>query len=538
MSTGDETDVLVVGAGLSGAIATLRLVQAGIRVTCLEQGDWQDPADYPGDKPTFEFAAMGPWNANPNVRRNPADYPIAEDSSDIRPMLFNGVGGSTVLYSAHWMRFLPSDFRVHSLDGVASDWPIDYGELAPFYDRVERDIGVSGIAGDPAYPDRPEYPMPPLPIGAWGERVAAAHHRMGWHWWPGSNAIASRSYDDRRPCVQRSTCRGGCNEGAKGSVDRTHWPKALSLGADLRTGARVSRIVVDNAGLAKGVVYRNSDGEEREIRAKVVVLGAHAIGTARLLLMSACKGWTDGLANRSGQVGRNLMMHPLARVVGFFDEQMQSWQGHWGQSLYSLEFAETDQRRGFLRGAKWNLVPSGGPLLAARYPVDGMAKWGGEIHARVSRWLGRSAIWGITAEDLPQRDNRLTLDSNIMDAHGNPAPRLHYHVDQNSHDMLGFMIDRARESLLEAGAVETQVQSLAPDTGWHALGTCRMGDDATSSVVDRWNRSHDIPNLYVMDGSSFVTGSSVNPAATIAALALRATERLIDQRRNQPVPID
>ena len=537
MTARDESDVLVIGAGLSGAITSLRLAQAGIRVTCLEQGEWQNPEDYPGDKPTFEVAAMGPWHANPNVRGNSADYPVADDTSDIAPMLFNGVGGSTVLFSAHWMRFLPSDFRVHSLDGVAADWPFDYGELAPYYDRVEHDIGVSGIAGDPAYPDRPEYPMPPLPIGDWGERVAAAHHRLGWHWWPGSNAITSRPYNGRRPCVQRSTCRGGCNEGAKGTVDRTHWPKALSLGVDLRTGARVSRIVVDRNGLARGVVYHDAGGEEREVRAKVVILAAHAIGTARLLLMSACPGWQDGVANRSGRVGRNLMMHPLARVVGFFDADLHSWQGHWGQSLYSLEFAETDRRRGFVRGAKWNLVPSGGPLLAALYPTDGAPGWGAGIHERVSRWLGRSAIWGITAEDIPHPDNRVTLDDALSDAHGNPAPRLHYRVDDNSRSMLAYMVERARESFLEAGATGTEAQALAPDTGWHALGTCRMGDDSATSVVNRWNRSHDIPNLYVVDGSTFVTGSSVNPAATIAALALRATERLLDQRRNQRVPI-
>ena len=537
MTVRDETDVLVIGAGLSGAIASLRLARAGIRVTCLEQGDWSSPEDFPGDKPTFEVATMVPWHANPNLRDHSADYPIADDTSDIGPMLFNGVGGSTVLFSAHWMRFLPSDFRVHSLDGVAADWPFDYRELAPYYDRVERDIGVSGIAGDPAYPDRPQYPMPPLPMGGWGERVAAAHHRLGWHWWPGSNAIASRPYHGRRPCVQRSTCRGGCNEGAKGTVDRTHWPEALSRGADLRTGARVSRILVDRTGLAKGVTYHDAGGVEQAIRAKVVIVTAHAIGTARLLLMSACSNWPDGVANRSGQIGRNLMMHPLARVVGFFDENLQSWQGHWGQSLYCLEFAETDPRRGFIRGSKWNLVPSGGPLLAALYPTDGAPRWGAGIHERVSRWLGHAAIWGITAEDVPHWDNRITLDDTLTDTHGNPAPRLHYRVDDNSRNMLAFMVDRACESFLEAGATGTEVQTLARDTGWHALGTCRMGDDPDTSVVDRWNRSHDIPNLYLMDGSTFVTGSSVNPAATIAALALRATERLIDQRWNQQVPI-
>lgn len=527
----ERTDVLVIGAGLSGAVASLRLAEAGVDVTCLEQGSWQDPEAYPGDKPTFELDAGGKWDANPNVRRLAADYPIADDTSEIKPKLFNGVGGSTILYSAHWMRFLPSDFRVRTLDGVADDWPISYRDLAPFYDRVEKDVGISGIAGDPAYPDQPDYPMPPLPIGDWGEKVASAHDRLGWHWWPGSNAINSRPYGDRRVCVQRSTCRAGCNEGAKGTVDRTHWPRALRAGARLITEARVTHIEVGSDGRARGAIYVDENGVENRIEADAVILAAHAIGTPRLLLYSACPSFPDGLANRSGLVGRNLMMHPLARVVGFFDQPMVSWQGHWGQSVYSLEFAETDASRGFVRGAKWNLVPTGGPLLAATYPTDGAPHWGAALHERVSKWFGRSAIWGITAEDLPDANNRIVLDDTFTDASGMPAPRLHYKTDGNSRAILRFNIDRAVESFVEAGAYETEIQAFANDAGWHALGTCRMGDDPETSIVDRWNRCHDIRNLYIMDGSCFVTCSSVNPSATIAAIALRATENLLAQRR-------
>jgi choline dehydrogenase-like flavoprotein len=535
MSGKINTDVLVIGAGLSGAVTTLRLAQAGIKVTCLEQGGWQDPERYPGKNSHFELSAMGPWHANPNIRRNRVDYPIADTTSDIAPMLFNGVGGSTILYSAHWMRFLPSDFYVHSLDGVGKDWPINYEDLAPFYDRIEHHIGVSGIAGDPAYPDKPDYPMPPLPIGQWGERVAEAHHRLGWHWWPGANAINARDYDGRRSCVQRSTCRAGCNEGAKGTVDRTHWPKAEKLGAQLITNATVSKILTGPSGLAEGVLYHDSEGVEHQIGAGVIIMAAHAIGTPRLLLMSADQHRPQGLCNSSGLVGKNLMMHPLCRVVGFFDEPMMSWQGHWGQSIYSMEFAETDSSRDFVRGAKWNLAPSGGPQVAAMYPTDNAPDWGADIHHRVDKWLGRSAIWGMTAEDLPDPDNKVTLDNDLVDQHGNPAPRLHYRIDDNSRKMLAFMQDRAIESFETAGAYETDPQSLAPDTGWHALGTCRMGNDPDTSVVNCWNRSHDIANLYIVDGSSFVTSSSVNPSATIAALALRATEHLIEQRRHQKV---
>ncbi len=526
-----RTEVLVVGAGLSGAVLSERLAQAGIRVTCLEQGRRHDRADYPGDKSFYEIAALGPWHASPNVRRAEADYPLDESEAEMKPLMFNGVGGSTILFGGHWMRFLPSDFRTYSLDGVGDDWPIDYDELAPYYDIVDRQFGVSGVAGDPAYPDRPDYPLPPLPIGRWGEKVAAGQERLGWHWWPGSNAILSRPYDGRRPCVQRSACGSGCNEGAKASTDLTHWPKAESAGARLVTGARVCRILCDGQGRATGVVFRREHGAEEAIHADVVVLAANAIGTPRLLLASADAAHPEGLANSSGLVGRRLMMHPFTRVVGFFDEPLGSQQGHWGQSLYSMEYAETVPDRDFVRGAKWNLTPTGGPLSAALFPWPGERLWGEAMHEHVSAWLGRTAIWGISCEDLPDPENCVTLDDALVDGDGIAAPRIVYRTSENSRRMLAFNVERATTSLKESGAYRTVSLPIMPDYGWHPLGTCRMGSDAGASVVDSWGRAHDHSNLFIVDGSVCVTGSSVNPAATIAALALRTADHIQSSRR-------
>jgi choline dehydrogenase-like flavoprotein len=533
----EPADVLIIGAGASGGVVALRLAEAGFSVVCLEQGDWLDRADYPGNKLDWELKARKDWATSPNIRGLAQDYPIVEDDSPVSPLMYNAVGGSTIIFAGAWPRALPSDFRVRSLDGVADDWPIDYFELLPYFYRTDRQFGVSGLPGDPAYPpDTEDAPMPPLPIGAAGLRVARAHTRLGWHWWPEFNSINSTPYDGRRPCVQRSTCQSGCNEGAKASTDLTHWPKAIALGARLVTGARVRRIETDAHGLATGATWIDSDGGEHLEPALVVVVAANAIGTPRLLLNSSGPGQPDGLANSSGLVGKRLMMHPFANVAGLFEEPLMSWQGQFGDLVESLEFYETDEKRGFVRGARWGLAPTGGPINTALPSRAGEQAWGPDHHAHVKRHLGHGANWGLFAEDMPDEANRVTLSSTLTDSSGIPAPEVHYQMADNSRRMLDFHIERATESLLEAGAYKIEVDRLMRYSGWHLLGTARMGDDPKTSVLDRWNRAHDVPNLYVVDGSCFVTSTGVNPTSTIVAIALRAADHMIETRFEQQVP--
>jgi choline dehydrogenase-like flavoprotein len=234
-------DVLVIGAGASGGVVARRLAEAGYRVVCLEQGRWHDRSEYRGTELDWELTARKQWSGSPNVRGLPEDYPVDDADSDLSPLMFAGVGGSMLLFAGAWPRLLPSDFRVRSLDGVADDWPLTYDELRPYYERNDRHIGVSGLGGDPAYPPGEDPPLPPLPIGPGALKVARAHDRLGWHWWPEPNAILSAPYDGRHQCVQRGTCMQGCNEGAKASTDLTHWPHALANGARLVAGARVTR---------------------------------------------------------------------------------------------------------------------------------------------------------------------------------------------------------------------------------------------------------------------------------------------------------
>jgi choline dehydrogenase-like flavoprotein len=482
----------------------------------------------------WELTGLKQFNWDPNVRQDASDYPVNTYESDIDILMVNCVGGSTTGYAAQWPRFSPSDFRVRSLDGVADDWPLSYAELEPYYDRVDRDFGISGLSGDPAYPPTNPLPMPPLPLGPAARRVALAHNVLGWHWWPGYNAIASQAYGRLNPCRRRGVCPWGCRDQAKASTNLTHWPDAIELGARLITHARVARIETDANGLATGAVWVDPDGTEHFQAASTVVMAANGIGTPRVLLHSASERFPDGLANSSGLVGARLMLHPFATVVGLFDDWFESWQGPWGNSIQSTEFYETDESRGFVRGAKWGLQPTGGPLNAA-------LPWAAEdadddLHSRVRDWLGHSAMWGIIGEDLPDEENRVMLDGELTDSSGIPAARVRYRVSENSARMLEYHAARASESLEAAGASKCIVTPQVRGTGWHLLGTARMGDNPATSVVDRWCRSHDVPNLMIVDGSVFVTSAGMNPTPTIAAIALRAADHLIAERRNQEVP--
>ena len=536
---GEKVDVLIIGAGPSGSVAAKHLAVAGFSVVTLEQGNWPDANDFPGRRPEFELLSQKQWHPNPNVRDLPRDYPVETSDSDINPLMFAGVGGSTTLYAAHWTPFLPSDFRVRTLDGIADDWPFTYEDLLPYLEEIEHEVGVSGLPGNPAYPPQKAFPTPALPIGRAGRKAAEGLDKLGWHWWPGTNAIPSIPYNGLNACVRRGTCMTGCPEGAKSTANITYWPHALKAGARLITGARVREIEVDESGLATGAVYIDENGRERRQQASVVIICANGIGTPRLLLLSKSKRFPEGLANSSGMVGKRLMMHPFSAVAGVFDDPLDGWQGPFGQLIDSFEFYETDEKRGFVRGAKWGAMPGGGPLgatsfVGSRIFEEGGSRvedaWGENLHKMVRKRFNHQLVYGIIGEDLPEESNQVVLDSNLTDSDGIPAPKLLYRCSENSTRMLKFHVDRCLDAVTAAGATETHVVHQVRDTGWHLLGTTKMGADRSKSVVNEWGQTHDVPNLFVFDGSTFPTSGGVNPTATIMSVALRQTKHLIKNR--------
>ena len=539
MGTNDVPDVLIIGAGASGGVAAKHLAEQGFSVVVLEQGQWVDPGDLPGLRPEYELLGSGPWHPNPNVRQRPEDYPINLDESMATVGMFNGVGGSTVLYASCWCRAKPADFRVRTLDGVADDWPLTYEELAPFYAQVEFDLGVSGQSGNPAYPPDHNPPLPCLPINQTGRVMAKGMNKLGWHWWPGYNSIASRDHGHQKKCERLGVCMYGCPQGAKGSTDIALFPDAIKHGARIETGARVGQITLDENGLANGAIYFQ-DGKEKFQPAKLVMLGANGIGTPRLLLMSDSHRFPNGLANTSGLVGKRFMTHPFGTSVGLYDDDLEDWVGPTGEAIESMQFYETDTSRGFVRGSKWHIIPNGGrPLgMINRWTMGegGVADepfWGDQFTSRMKSSIGHLIEWMIMPEDLPEESNYISLDRTLKDSDGLPAPKVHYTTSENTRRLVDWNLQRSLEAHTAAGATKSWITN-RNNPSWHNMGTAKMGHDPATSVVNGYGQSHDVPNLYIIDGSVFPTATGVNPTATICALAKRTVTHLAGNR-NQKV---
>jgi len=527
----DPVDVLIVGAGASGAAIAWSLLETRMRILCLEQGDHVRESDFPSRRDDYELARYAEFSCDPNVRGLPQDYPVNSEDSCITPVNWNGVGGSTINFLGHWPRMKPSDFRTKSLDGVGDDWPVDYHVLAPFYDINDANTGVSGLGGNPAYPYYSP-PLPPIPIGRLGQTLAKGFNRLGWHWWPSDAAILSRDYDGRQRCVNAGTCDLGCAAGAKGGTNFTYWPLLERAGVELRTNARVEKILLDaKSGLARSVLYHGADGQLHEQQAEIVIMACNGIGTPRLLLHSTSPLFPDGLANRSGLVGKNLMFHPLKGVAGVFDEPMKGHEGPMACSIISQEFYETDPTRGFVRGYGLHSGRSTTPMTYALggFGIDNPIPWGADHREIMDNVYPNLAGLTIVTEDLPEVHNCVTLDPDLVDSDGIPAPRIHYRLNENTRAMLKHGEDRAREALLAAGArriLPNDNDKVWWRAGWHQMGTCRMGNDPETSVVNSWGRSHDVRNLFIVDGSIFVTAGAVNPTSTIQALALYIGDRI------------
>jgi choline dehydrogenase-like flavoprotein len=521
----ERADVLVIGSGAAGAAITKRLAELGANVACLEQGEWMKPSAFPTGPDEEAQLRRRAHSFSPNVRQQPQDYPVSSAGADSPEVeMFNAVGGSTLHWNCGFGRLHPSDFRVRSLDGEADDWPIRYEDLAPYYDLNDREMGASGLAGDPANLGKTP-PLPPLPLWPSGRALARGFNRLGWHWWPSTLAILSESYGGRPGCNFEGRGWYGCGVDARSSAANTYWPKALQSGAKLIIRARVREITVDRSGRAQGALYYDSEGRLREYHARVVVVSANGIGSARLLLNSKSKYFPDGLGNQEGLVGQCSMFHVWAGASGIFQQAVQGHRPVY-DPLFSQQFYETDAKRGFIRGFTL-LVHAGGGPLGRSHGVP----WGASHHRELRRRFPHTITVLAVGEDLPNKPNRVELDSSRADSNGIPGARITYSMSENSRRMMRHAQAMAQQVLEAAGAV--QVSTFGPWTGTsHFMGTVRMGNDPRRSVVDAWHRIHGVENTFVVDGGSFPTSGAVGPTSTIGALALRCAEGIWRRRQD------
>jgi choline dehydrogenase-like flavoprotein len=517
-------DVVIVGSGAGGGVIAKELGESGLTVVVLEAGRRYDPKkDYPTDRQDFElssgdvFSARNPLRDRYTTGGTPFVYPHVK-----------GVGGSTLHYVAISPRLHESDFLVRSRDGVGADWPFRYPDLEPYYTRVEEVLGMSGPDDSDANPFEPprskRYPTPPHPFNLTSLAVKRGADRLGLHFVREPLAIPTLDWKGRRACVGAGTCTLGCQIGAKSSIDVTYVPRAEATGrVEIWPECTAREVTVGPDGKARGVVYFDPEGVEREIQGRAIVVAGNAIETPRLLLLSRSRLFPDGLANSSGLVGKYFTEHLAVFTKGLFSERLDPWRGVPTGGILQ-DFYETDPRAGFARGFSV-LLSFGGqwPLSIARR-VGG---WGAEHRARMKESFAHIAGLASVGEQLPDIRNEVRLDPSEKDSNGLPVPLLINQPRENDLAMIRRISACQAEILQAAGAVRVWEDPFRSGASSHFMGTCRMGIDASTSVVDARCRAHDVPNLFIGDGSVLPTAGAVNPALTISAIATRTAEGIL-----------
>lgn len=559
-----EVDVVIVGMGAAGGVAALPLAEAGLDVVGLEAGTWLNRQDFVPDEirnnvRDWPFLVKKAHQERPTVRNNP-DGTASRVGS--HPMM-NAVGGTSLHYWAQSWRLNPWDFRVVSettrrygasripSDSTVEDWPFGYDELEPYYDRVEREVGVSGQAGNVAGridergnpfegPRSQEFPMPPLRWTGFLDRMADAARTLGWHPFPGPAAINTELREGRPGCVYHGHCnKGGCHVEAKSSTLVSTIPKALETG-NLRvvTRAHATTLEVDGAGRVTGVNYLIGQDEFFQ-PAKVVLLASYTYENVRLLLLSDSRAYPDGLSNNHGQVGRHYFSHHQgAPVQALFPFDLKSWYGLPAQGVAIDDWADDNfdhAQHEFIGGANLWAMSDRRPISAAGMGTFGRSpNWGSQWKRFIRENADRSHTSYNQKTTLPYEDNFLDLDPAVTDPLGFPVIRITGSYRENELAIAEFSQDRMEEWYREAGAIEVNRFGLGSTMGasTHAYGGTRMGEDPETNVVNPWGFSHEAGNLGILGGSVMGTSGARNPTLTVQALAWRTAEHLVENWRD------
>ncbi len=497
----DELDMVVVGCGAGGGTLLQRLARAGWRVAALDAGPFWDPdADWVSD----ELGSHRLYWTEPRVITGDDPVPLGSNNSGC------GVGGSMVHFAGYVPRFHPSDFQTYSLDGVGADWPISYEDIRPYYEHIEEELPVSGQPwpwGDPH-----SYRYHAQPLSGNGEILLRGALKAGIEARVGPVAIANGRFGNRDHCIYRGFCLQGCKVNAKASPLITHIPDALAHGAEVRPHAMVSKIVLDQNGRASGIEYFR-DGVPRFQRARMIAVAGYSIESPRLLLLSGCDRFPDGLCNDFDQVGRYLMVQGAPQTAGRFSEEIRMFKAP-PPEVSSEQFYETDPTKDYKRGySVQNISPL--PITYAEH-ITAQGHWGKVLREYMRDYVHWATL-GSLCEFLPFADNRVTL-ADKQDRFGLPVACFSYTQCDNDRKLMRAA-QATMETILHAAGAE---ELITVDRYAHLLGGCRMATSETNGVVDRNLRSFAIDNLFITDGSVLPTQGAANPALTIMALAARA----------------
>ena len=569
-----QYDVIIVGSGAAGGMAAFQLATAGARVLLLEAG--RDVDMYKEPK-TMEWPYEAPYRAQLPPTEHPLNvaeyrmldrpYGMAKEVAPYKkvysyvgtrynkPWIVNErehpytgtpyawvrariMGGKTLIWGRGALRLGPQDFKAKTHDGFGEDWPVSYDDISPWYDKVDRLLGISGTTENlPWIPDGVFQRPTKLTCGEQIFKKAIA--KMDRHLIPGRAGVTTEGLVHSRyraRCMGRGRCGRGCDLQAN-----FHSPTALILPAkdtgncEVRPDSVVAEVLVDEAAnRASGVrVIDRKTKKEMEFTAKAVVLAASTLETTRLLLLSKSRLYPNGLANSSGVVGHYFCEHIMGiRGTGFLPMlKGREATNDDGRPVppYIPRFRNLKERHAnFIRGYHFQ-----GGAGSSEFPgyAGGVPGFGASFKSRVRELYPTPISFGGFGEVLPRFENGITLDPEVKDAHGIPVIRFNYRFGDNERKMLTDMASSIEEMLHEAGAEDIRISRDPLPEGWsiHELGTARMGDDPKSSVTNSFGQCHDVKNLFLADGSIFVSAANQNPTWTILALAMRGSSYLAEE---------
>jgi choline dehydrogenase-like flavoprotein len=515
----DDGVVVIVGSGAGGGTLGNELAQKGVKVVVLEAGSRVETEEFVNNE--WESFSQISWL---DKRTTSGSWRVAKDFAGLPAWIVKAVGGSTIHWAGASLRFQEHEFKTRTHYGDLTganllDWPITLQELEPYYAKAESKMGVTGTNGIPRLPGNNNYKV-----------LAAGAKAMGYKdFHSGNMAINSRERDNRASCQQIGFCFQGCKSGAKWSTLVAELPKGEDTGnLEVRSDAQVLKIEHDASGKVTGVLYGDKAGNVHRQKARIVAVAGNSIESPRLLLNSASPMFPDGLANSSGQVGRNYMRHTTGSVYATFEKPVHMYRGTTMAGIVRDE-ARFDTSRGFAGGYELETLSLGLPFMAA---FLNPGAWGRSFTSAMDGYDHMAGMW-IVGEDMPQETNRITLHASEKDTFGMAIPNVHFDDHPNDVAMRNHAF-RQGSTLYEAvGATRTIHTPPYPST--HNLGTNRMSANARDGVVNKNGQTHDIKNLFVSDGSQFTTGAACNPTLTIVSLAIRQADFIADQMSKREI---